>query len=197
MNTKIKKSEETKIRIIRSAGMLFQKKGFEATSVREIVEDAGCAKGTFYLYFEAKIDLLLLLTNTIFKNFDEIISRELSFVSDDPFAQIDNLLTEIIVHMQDSGLSLSFLHTNEILGIMTEQKLDDNFINNLSNKISWYLNEGINKGYFRQLDADLYGKIIFNISHQLFESGALYEYPADVGAISRELSIIIRKILEI
>lgn len=58
MKTKTKKSEETKKRIILSAQKLFCKKGFEATSVREIVEDASCAKGTFYLYFETKIDLL-------------------------------------------------------------------------------------------------------------------------------------------
>ena len=196
MNSIIKKSEATKMRIIRSAGKLFQQKGFEATSVREIVEDAGCAKGTFYLYFETKVDLLIFLANTIFKNFYEIISRELSFISNDPFAQIDNLFSEMIEHMQDSGLSLSFIHTNEILGIITEQKLDNHFMNNITDKISWYLNEGIEKGYFRHLDANLYGKIVFSISHQLFESSALNEYPADVGTVSKELSIIIRKIFE-
>ena len=51
METKTKKAEETKNRILSSAQKLFHKKGFEATSIREIVEDAGCAKGTFYLYF--------------------------------------------------------------------------------------------------------------------------------------------------
>lgn len=48
MESKIKKSEATKLRIVQAAQRLFQKKGFEATSVREIVEAAGCAKGTFY-----------------------------------------------------------------------------------------------------------------------------------------------------
>ena len=41
MYTKLKKSEATKKRIIQSAQKLFQQKGFDATSVREIVEDAG------------------------------------------------------------------------------------------------------------------------------------------------------------
>ena len=37
---------------------LFLKKGIEKTSIGEIVERAGVAKGTFYLYFKDKYDLL-------------------------------------------------------------------------------------------------------------------------------------------
>lgn len=37
---------------------LFQTKGVDKTSVREIVEKSGIAKGTFYLYFKDKDDLV-------------------------------------------------------------------------------------------------------------------------------------------
>src|SRR4051812_31517128 len=43
---------------VRAAGRLFAEKGVEATTVREIVEVAGGAKGGLYHYFESKDDLL-------------------------------------------------------------------------------------------------------------------------------------------
>ncbi|NLK99315.1 MAG: TetR/AcrR family transcriptional regulator [Clostridiales bacterium] len=196
MNPKTSKSEATKMRIFQSAKKLFQQKGFEATSVREIVEDAGCAKGTFYLYFETKVDLLLYLTNFYFENINELIAKELSFMTDDPFAQIDNIFHILSLFVKERGISLSIFHTNEILGIITEQKVNDNFVNKIISHLSSFLDEGIKRKFFRPLDSHLYGKIIFSFCHQQLESVMLYKYPADIETVSKELSIIIRKILE-
>ncbi|WP_083220416.1 TetR/AcrR family transcriptional regulator [Hoeflea olei] len=44
-----------------AAQALFLEKGFAATSVSEIVEGADVAKGTFYLYFKTKEDMLAAL----------------------------------------------------------------------------------------------------------------------------------------
>lgn len=44
--------------IIEAAMALFQNHGFEKTSVSQIVKEAGVAQGTFYLYFQAKNDLI-------------------------------------------------------------------------------------------------------------------------------------------
>jgi AcrR family transcriptional regulator len=48
--------------IIASAARLFQQKGVRAVSIDDIVQGAGIAKGTFYLYFKTKDDLLAKLT---------------------------------------------------------------------------------------------------------------------------------------
>ena len=45
-------------KVVRAAVRLFAEKGFEATTVREIVEEAGVTKGGLYHYFESKDDLL-------------------------------------------------------------------------------------------------------------------------------------------
>lgn len=45
-------------RILRSARALFANKGFAATTVSQIVRDAGVAQGTFYLYFPSKGEIL-------------------------------------------------------------------------------------------------------------------------------------------
>lgn len=43
--------------IIESALKLFEEKGYHSTKISDIVQDAGMAQGTFYLYFKTKEDM--------------------------------------------------------------------------------------------------------------------------------------------
>jgi AcrR family transcriptional regulator len=54
----IKDPQERKTEIMDAAWALFQSRGFEQTSVNEIIEKAGIAKGTFYYYFTSKDEIL-------------------------------------------------------------------------------------------------------------------------------------------
>lgn len=51
---KIKKSEETRTRILEAALRIFQQNGFERSTMREIATEAGVAVGAAYYYFESK-----------------------------------------------------------------------------------------------------------------------------------------------
>ena len=46
----------------------FTSKGIQKTSISDIVEDAGVAKGTFYLYFKDKYDIRNKAAFDIFRN---------------------------------------------------------------------------------------------------------------------------------
>ena len=50
----VKDPDERRGELIACAQKLFYSKGYESTSVRDIVDEAGVAKGTFYYYFESK-----------------------------------------------------------------------------------------------------------------------------------------------
>ena len=54
---------------------LWAERGFDQTSVAEIATEAGVAKGTFYLYFESKDDLLadVLRRNSLLPNIQALI----------------------------------------------------------------------------------------------------------------------------
>ncbi|NPA47252.1 MAG: TetR/AcrR family transcriptional regulator [Thermococci archaeon] len=54
----MKNPGKTRERIVRVATELFANKGFDRATVDEIVAKAGVAKGTFYLYFRSKEDLI-------------------------------------------------------------------------------------------------------------------------------------------
>lgn len=53
-----KKPDERRSDLVACAQKLFYTKGYESTSVRDIVDEAGVAKGTFYYYFDSKQAIL-------------------------------------------------------------------------------------------------------------------------------------------
>lgn len=56
-----RKKEETRQAILAASSELFKEKGYEATSVDEIVNRADIVKGTFYYHFESKEQVLVNL----------------------------------------------------------------------------------------------------------------------------------------
>src|SRR5689334_13587777 len=53
-NNREERAKETRRRIFAAAAELFAQKGYHATTVSEIVERAGVAKGTFFVHFATK-----------------------------------------------------------------------------------------------------------------------------------------------
>lgn len=196
METKTQKAEKTKQSIMSSAYKLFCIKGFEATSVREIVEDAGCAKGTFYLYFETKIALLLEIMNELFEKFYEIIAAELGEVGEDPFNQIERLFNTLVLHLEEKEGHFRLMHTYEMLNLIEEEAISTSFVDRLIYLITQFLKTGIDNGYFRPVDPEIYGRIIFSLGHDMMESAMLIKFPANMQVVKDELMVIIRKILE-
>ena len=58
MATVAQKKLDKKVRLLKSAYALFESKGVNLTAVDDVVKAAGVAKGTFYLYFKDKHDLI-------------------------------------------------------------------------------------------------------------------------------------------
>jgi AcrR family transcriptional regulator len=78
-------------RIVTEAIRLFYRKGFHATSVREIVEAAGVTKPVLYYYFKNKDDLLSFI---LVREMEEMFSR-LSAICRDEEAEFEEMLTRI------------------------------------------------------------------------------------------------------
>jgi len=57
--TKIKKSDETRGRILEAALSVFRARGFEKATMREIAAEAGVAVGAAYYYFDSKEALVM------------------------------------------------------------------------------------------------------------------------------------------
>jgi AcrR family transcriptional regulator len=61
----VKEYDERHNEFLDVAQRLFFSKGYELTSVQEIITTVGVAKGTFYHYFDSKVDILEAIINRI------------------------------------------------------------------------------------------------------------------------------------
>jgi len=68
----------TREKIIQSAKELFSKKGYNHTTVEDIVKHAGLSKGAFYFYFKSKDQLMEELINSMAERTKEIMRRWLN-----------------------------------------------------------------------------------------------------------------------
>ena len=94
-------------RIIENATRLFAARGYHGTTIDEIVQATGIAKGTFYIYFDSKEELLV-----------EVIKR----LIDDTLKKIDRALKErgerdFIARIEAKGSEMLelYLHRSELL----------------------------------------------------------------------------------
>lgn len=75
----VKNPEERRGELIACAQQLFFSKGYESTSVNEIIEAAGVSKGTFYYYFESKQAILEAMVEVVI----EQVLRVMQAIVDD------------------------------------------------------------------------------------------------------------------
>jgi AcrR family transcriptional regulator len=68
-----KEPEERRRELVATAQQLFYTKGYERTSVSDIVNAAGVAQGTFYYYFDSKLGVLEAVV-------EELVAESLVFI---------------------------------------------------------------------------------------------------------------------
>ncbi len=86
-----KKSEASKRAILHAAHKLIVEKGFQKTSIKEIVQESGLSVGSFYHHFKNKDDLL----NEAFHEFDDQLNEE-TFARYDSMNALDAVKTVLI-----------------------------------------------------------------------------------------------------
>lgn len=89
--------------IINAAIKCFAQKGFHATSIQEIVDTAGIAKGSVYSYFKSKEDLLFV---AIKHEYDRMMSGILSVANDKKLSPREKLASQL-QHMLQVTLEYS------------------------------------------------------------------------------------------
>lgn len=112
------KKEHKRQNLLETAFSLFTTKGITKTSIAEIVEQAGVAKGTFYLYFHDKYDiedkLIAYKANQIFSHaMTHSHYEEKELFEDKLIAIMDDILDQ----MQKNHGLLRFINKNLSWGI--------------------------------------------------------------------------------
>lgn len=87
---------ERKYHVIKMAHQLFIDKGFQATSIQDILDYSGISKGTFYNYFSSKNELLMAIFKTIYKELEK--QRNELLIGQDP-SDIEIFIKQIELQM--------------------------------------------------------------------------------------------------
>ncbi|MDO4323939.1 MAG: TetR/AcrR family transcriptional regulator [Lachnospiraceae bacterium] len=113
LNKKLKKES-----LLNTAFSLFTSKGFQNTSISDIVRDAGVAKGTFYLYFTDKYDIRNKLiahkaTILLYDAYDFVCSQK----TEDFEEQIIQMTDYIVERLNNDKSLLNFISKHLSWGI--------------------------------------------------------------------------------
>lgn len=104
----LKAPAERRRDLMNAAVKVFQAKGIRATTVADITEAAGVAKGTFYLYFESRDHLLGALRESFV---DEIVERTTQFYErvgqDDWWTLVDAMIETMVEMMWEKRDTIS------------------------------------------------------------------------------------------
>ena len=133
--------------IMKSALRAFIKHGFHKTTMDKIAKEAGIAKGTLYLYFDSKQNLLHSIISAHFETFNKKLMCQIHFDS------LDNLLSHIEEGLFISDEELQFVPIFfDAFGSGAESK-------NLTQEISAFF-DNIGKYYAQQLQSLIEQKMV-------------------------------------
>jgi AcrR family transcriptional regulator len=147
-------SDERKSQILNAAQNVFTEKGFDEARMDDIAEETGLSKGTLYLYFKSKDDLIMA-----------ILDRMIQF----EFKQLEHLNQEG-VSATDAILKMTDLLTKDILGLMRlipivyqflalafrnkyVQKSLKKYLNRYLDILIPIIQRGVDSGEFRKVDS--------------------------------------------
>jgi AcrR family transcriptional regulator len=96
----IKPPETRRAELLAAATRLFEERGFDAVTVADVTEAAGVAKGTFYLYYDSKEDLLESLRHDLTDSAASLLDDLGLPADDDDWAEFTDRLVRRAIAFQ-------------------------------------------------------------------------------------------------
>jgi AcrR family transcriptional regulator len=101
---------DRKQHVIKMAHQLFIEKGFQSTSIQDILDYSGISKGTFYNYFPSKNELLIALFKSIYKKMEQ--ERNELLIGQDP--------SDMEIFIKQIELQMNTNRANKLLSLFEE-----------------------------------------------------------------------------
>ncbi|MBD7909914.1 MULTISPECIES: TetR/AcrR family transcriptional regulator [Clostridium] len=179
IENKKKKEEE----LYTAAYELFTTKGANNTAIDEIVKKAGVAKGTFYLYFKDKYDIVNKL---ILKKSSQVIREAMDKTAEQGIEAFQDrtlfFIDYVINYLKDNKLILKLINKNLSSGLFKRalRKSEEN--TEVEEIVSFFIENLIKKG-MTSLEAELTLFMIFELVGSVCYSSIILEEPEDIEVI--------------
>ena len=147
-------SDERKSQILKAAESVFTQKGFDEARMDDIADKTGLSKGTLYLYFKSKDDLIIAILDRMFQSefrqFENVNLTEINAIN--AIQKITDVLATDIIRLQRlipivyQFLALAF--RNKYVQLALKK-----YINRYVDVLVPIIQRGIDSGEIRPVDA--------------------------------------------
>jgi AcrR family transcriptional regulator len=151
--------------LVASARALFLERGYENTSVDDVVDRAGLSKGAFYHHFRSKDELLLGLANQLVEESVALVQDLLADPALDPVGRLNAVLARLRNLNLEAGWPDSptaLLRLQRENGLLYERITEASF-SRIGPLIAGVISAGANEGAFDVVDADLTAELILRL----------------------------------
>ena len=163
----MKKGEKRKKMLLIIAYDMFLTRGYENTSVDEIIEKAQIAKGTYYYYFQSKEQMLEEVIDMMIDNetemAEQIIKTDISVPQ-----KIVGILTSMKPTEEEQPIKNTLFQEENVL---MHHKVRKKLIDTLTPLLSEVIKEGVNEGIFKCDNIPERVKMLLIISDGTFNEG--------------------------
>jgi len=185
----VKPTEERRRDILEAALHAFGSKGFNETTVDEVAQAAGVAKGTVYLYFDSKEHLLLALKKEFMNGLTQAVAditaeaiEQLAAGKDVDYRDIIDDIFQAIAdyHSEHKGALEVVVRQNTGPDLMQEAiELEREFIQLLTNAFR----EGTNFGLVHTEDPEMTARLVNAAIRDNLAACLCYEEPKDLERV--------------
>ena len=167
MKRVVKKHDERKNELLDVAQNLFYQNGYENTSVANIINAVGIAKGTFYHYFQSKTDLLDQIIERQVHKIDQEIDRVLDEIEENAIVELNNIFQNIGQYKLENKdvmlLMVRVLYSEK--NIILKTKMFDSRRKMVTPKIAKVIKRGIKEGLFNTGNPDYIAIMLWELGN--------------------------------
>lgn len=188
------KKENKRKDLLNAAFELFTTKGFHDTSIADIVEQAGIAKGTFYLYFKDKTDIRNRLISA---KATQLFREACSKLDETNLTRLDEqfifLTDEILGALGKNKSLLFFLSKHLSWGIFRNSMVEEKSADGATAKELY--DQLIARSDYQFDNPEIIIYLIIELVSGVSYNAILYEDPAPIEELKPYLHVLIRRIL--
>lgn len=187
----IQKKEQKRKRLLDAAYTLFVSKGVSNTTIAQICEKASIAKGTFYLYFHDKEDILRALTKKLSLNILNATYEKVQY-SNAPFVEKLVIMANALLELFEQHPDMVSLMKKDFIWPISEEEFlttDDPTMSSIRQSIEEF--SRISSISEHQILIRLYALI--SMFYSVAYSSIIDHFPDTIDALKPELFQMVRQ----